>query len=219
MRVIALLSWYDERPEQLAEMIDSLQGFADGLVAVDGAYALYPNGQPCSPHEQQVEIMRVARQVGLPAIVHQPGKLWAGNQVEKRSFLFRLADTVAEANEDWYLVIDADEVLESVPADAKARLQASARDAAEVSVLDKGVGPQPRLVRAIPGLRAVGLHWRYFTPDGRCLWGYLGKDEVEPFEPMGDLEIGHHRERRLPERRARASAYYEAARAQHVEVL
>jgi hypothetical protein len=49
MNLTALLSFYDERPEWLERMILSLRLLpVTRLVAVDGAYELYPNGKGAS---------------------------------------------------------------------------------------------------------------------------------------------------------------------------
>jgi hypothetical protein len=44
-KIWGLLSWYDESPSWLAEAVASFAPMLDGLIAVDGAYALYPDAR------------------------------------------------------------------------------------------------------------------------------------------------------------------------------
>jgi hypothetical protein len=102
MRLIALLSFYDEPAEALAECVQSLaRAGCDHVVAVDGAYALYPEGKPMSPIEQ----------VGTIA------EAWPGD--------------------DWFMVMDADQVVVEVPAGLKRTLADTPHDVAAVRFHDR----------------------------------------------------------------------------------
>ena len=92
MKLIAILCWYDERPSWLAGVTASLARLQVAhLVAVDGAYGLYPKGHGCSGTEQQQTIVETCRAAGIGTTVHTPPEPWFGNEVEKRNLAFQLA--------------------------------------------------------------------------------------------------------------------------------
>jgi hypothetical protein len=109
--------FYDE---PVPELVACIKGLHDAgvteLVAVDGAYALYPDGQPASDPNQHAAIVLACRRLGMGCTLHVPARVWAGNEVEKRTFLFKLGWTVAEEG-DWFWVQDADMVPVEVPDD------------------------------------------------------------------------------------------------------
>jgi hypothetical protein len=121
MRVIGLLSWFEESPSWLAALIASGKGFVDHWVAVDGAYFLYPDAlrHPSSGPEQAESIIQTAAACGISCSVHVPAEPWMDNEVGKRSFLFQAGELVAEPNVDWYFVADGDDLLNRVPFDAR----------------------------------------------------------------------------------------------------
>ncbi len=97
MRLIGILSWYDERPDWLAATVASLaKAQVSHLVAVDGRYALYPDSRPSSPGVQHDAIVETCRGAGMGLTMHIPTEPWAGNEVAKRTFCFELAETVEE---------------------------------------------------------------------------------------------------------------------------
>jgi hypothetical protein len=201
VKVAALLSWFDEDPAQLAEMVHSLARIdVDLLVAVDGRYATFnPKAPAHSDHEQLYAIKLAAGEAGIEYETHTPLVPWA-SEIAKRNFLFRTAEL---HKPDWYFVIDGDEV---IPSDfnAKRHLEATDRDAAAVT-LREAVGDSPlrMFFRAIPGLRVERNHHTYVTPDGRRLWGGHGMDPALDMLAM----VVHHRPR-SDERAALARAYY-----------
>jgi hypothetical protein len=227
-RVIGLLSWYSESAVWLAATVASAAKVCDHLVAVDGAYFLYPEGRNRSGSEQAAIITDVAAAQGMGVTVHTPQSKWEGNEVEKRSFMFRLAEAVAEPD-DWYLVLDGDEVVLDVPSDLKPRLAATDLDAAEVTfwenqdphrdpkmadvsrqMLWSGQHRYPirTLFRAIPGLHVSTNHYTYVTPDGRLLWGNSTDQEQAPALDCRDLLIEHRTHLRDLARRQAARDYY-----------
>lgn len=231
MRLVALLSWYDEDPGWLYDTVTSLAVVgADALVAVDGAYALFPDAHASSSPEQREAIAAAAAVAGIDATIHTPSAVWAGNETEKRTLLFRLGEAVT-GPDDWYLVIDGDEVIQTAPVDLKQQLAACGHDNAIASLLTKSAGevmwsgvpdagdaqadmplvlagrfvhPLHCMFRAIRGLHVGHAHFEYLTPDGRELWG---REPETPFTVPG-LVIEHRLDR--PERRRDAAmTYYE----------
>lgn len=236
MKVIGALSWFEESPVWLAALVASGSGFFDHFVAVDGAYFLYPDAlkHPSSGPEQAEAIIQTAAACGIGCSVHVPAEPWAGNETEKRSFLFQACQLVAEPNVDWVCVVDGDDLLNRVPFDAKQRLEQTDLDVAEVSLWWRedweataakaaraqwhATGGPPdewsvthrALFRAIPGLRCGYAHMIYETPDGRRLRGQLD-DDRQPLEPaldLTDLRVEHRHAMRNPARRQLAQDYY-----------
>lgn len=222
-RIIGLLNFYDE---PIPDLVACLEGLAsagtDHVVAVDGAYALYPDGKPASDPNQHAALVLSARQLGLGLTLHNPNAVWVGNEVQKRSFLFGLGWAVAEPG-DWFWVIDADEVVMRAPDDLKDRLAATEHDAVEVEALDTVAlrANQPdwpprfavrQLFRAQP-ITTETNHNAYVTGDGRLLRGF-DRDDL-PIESALDLTrdvLVEHRPDRREFARLLAKQMYYAAR-------
>ena len=191
MRIIGVLCWFEESPSWLAATVTSLVHLAaiDHLVAVDGAYALLPDGRAHSGSEQHDAIREVCQAAGCGLTVHTPADPWLGNEVEKRSFAFQLAEQVATIGEDWYFVVDADEVIQSAP-DLHALLAETDEDVGTVWLNERfdphakphneqvaqmtywpreSRQPSNRLFRAVERLRAVENHYTYMHGNGRVL--------------------------------------------------
>lgn len=235
MKVYGLLSWYQESALWLAAAVTSAAKLCDHIIAVDGAYLLYPDGTPRSGAEQSAVIQEVAHANGMGCTIHTPNTVWEGNEVEKRAFLFSLAETVATPNEDWYFVLDADVVLEDVPEDTRDRLAATELDAAEVKMYERDdVYTDPKkakaamsmewpvnnfrcrcIYRAIPGLTVRGNHYTYVTPDDRKLWSNDGK-QVEALD-LTDLRCEHRTNFRELVRRNTQRDYYKRRDSARIE--
>lgn len=218
MSVIALLSWYEEQPGWLAECVASVAKLCDHIIAVDGPYALFPGAlrRPASGTDQAETILRTAAGAGIGCTIHAPRRPWWGNEVEKRDHMFRLGGTFAEPG-DWFLRIDADEVLSDVPADTAERLGASDANVAEVLIWDRDGGQHPFrcLFRALPGLRIEQAHYVVTAMvDGqrRVLCGNSSVHDVEPAEQLLDVRLEHRTQQRSPRRWALKHEYW-AARA------
>lgn len=218
MRLIALLCWYDEPAWCLAELVASLaRSDVDEIVAVDGAYALFPGGRPRSRSDQSHAIMAAARGAGMGVTLHSPRDLWLGNEVEKRSFLFAAGHLVGGPN-DWFWVVDADEVVTEAVG-LRAALERTPHDAGEV-VLDQitADGPQCQLLMRMlfryqaTGIRCDGNHYTYMTGDGRMLWqGNIGTHPLlEPAEPLHFVRVAHQQTGRSHERERARESYYRA---------
>lgn len=231
-RVCALLSWYDESPLWLAATVASLAGLADHLVAVDGAYALFPGGEARSPVEQHEAIVEAAAAARLGLTLHVPTERWAGNEVEKRNATVELARQVAD--EDWWLfVIDADMVvahaegvrqaLAEAPEDVAAyelvtrddphRNETVAKYARESLWQKQSRQPLRGIYRALPHLRFEGAHYvvRADCPGepARYLWG---REDLHALAPAADvrleLRVEHRSHLRDRERADQARGYY-----------
>lgn len=247
MKIVALLAWYEERPSWLAATVASLAGVADHLVAVDGAYLLFPGGRErtCSGAEQAETVLQTAHGCGLSCTVHVPREPFYGNEVEKRSLMFRLAEPLVELGRDWYLIVDSDEVVQHAAPDLRARLAGGGLDVAEyelfwrddrhATALDEthvhpaarvstaGRTPVRGLMRALPKLRCERAHYVYVAEkDGRdvYLWG---NRDFHPLEDALDvtslLKIEHRHAFRNRERQLQAKAYYERRDTHQVEAL
>jgi hypothetical protein len=215
-RVIALLSWYDEPASWLAALVASLHGVADAVVAVDGAYALLQRPAAArSGVDQAQTIYATCWALGLDCLVYSPTDPWIGNECEKRSAAFAIANTLAEPGVDWILVVDADDLVTSRPARLSDELATSTCDVGTVTFWHRHSDEPPtsarRLFRADPTLRVEGAHWVYVVgPAGRprYLWGHEALHELEPADDFPALEIEHRRDWRDPARRSLQLNYY-----------
>lgn len=219
MRLIGLLSWYDEKPETLITMIASLaEAGVDQLVALDGAYALYPDGEPASDPNQLAAILLTCRTLGMGCTVHVPSKVWEGNEPEKRTALFAHGWTVADEG-DWFLVADADTVLTQVPDDLKDRLEQTDRQVAVVEVLDVlaqqiGQADWPERFEYAALFKAQPItvgphHAQYWAADGQSLW--VGNGERTPVPALDltqEVLIEHRPNVRDADRDRRKLVYY-----------
>lgn len=217
MGIIALLAWYDEAPAWLYNAIRSLEKLpAQHLIAIDGAYQLYPEGKARSHIDQYAAIHDAAAAAGIGCTVHTPHTVWRGNEVEKRSKLFQLGDQVADPNQTWFFVLDADEVITAAPDDLHAQLAATSLDVAAVTfsephpTLKRRDYPMPVVFRAIPGIRVDGNHFTYVTPDGRYLWGNATVEDLEPrLDLTQTLRLEHLTHYRDRTRAQAATLYYD----------
>lgn len=226
-RLVGLLSWYNERPSWLSACITSYaQAGVTHLVAIDGAYALYPDGTARSTSLEHEAITDTCDALNLHLTLILPDGTWAGNEVEKRTALFRHAEVLTDPS-DWLIVMDADEIVTSAPADLHDTLADTPYDAAEVTLWQRDTLDTPgaasaaqqfphdprsqhpirKLFRAARGLHCAGNHYTYRTGDGRNLWG------EHRLELAHDLTQGFHIEHRsihrAMHRRQQARDYYE----------
>jgi hypothetical protein len=216
VRLIALVSWFDEQPAWLAELVASLARCGvDHVVAVDGAYALYPQARGSSGSEQAHVVASSAAGAGIGCTVHVPRDRWLGNETEKRSFMFRLGHALATPGDDWLVVADADEVWE--PAGSlRSELEAASGDVGEVLLYEQdrvtGAGVTSTMIRkcfrAQPSpVRVVGHHARYECAD-RVLWDAARPAAQEPSAWLSDVKVRHRPTERAAYRTDRRNAYY-----------
>lgn len=235
MRVVALLSWYDESPTWLSAAVASAARIANHVVAVDGAYRLLPGGRGSSGVEQSDAVRLACEAAGVGCTLHVPSASWVGNEVGKRDFLFALGQTVVETpGEDWFMVIDADELVADCDrVGVLAGLAEFTGHVAEVEYElfddltrhdDRNV-TRPhrtsmwarRLFRSsAQPIRVVGQHWNYVrVDDGEpvVLWG---RDETGDVLPV-DMRMVHRTLQRWPERREQQQQYYRIRNSMSIE--
>lgn len=202
-KIVGILSWFDESPTWLAQTVASMARICDHVVAVDGRYLHYDDSRVCSSIAEHDAIVQTARGAGMGITLDVPTQPYA-DEMAKRTRAFELAQLVADAHEDWFIVLDGDEVLVETPskegtiaelekaADAGVRtVTVTLRDIADPHydaqrtrfgmdldvehVIDCRV---PRLFRFPENLRVVGYHYNYVGEDEQGepveLWGADG---------------------------------------------
>ena len=179
--IIGILSWADESPHWLSSCISSFAPTWDHLVAVDGKYLLFPGSldEPASTVEQSEAVVSTCVGLGLPFTLHRPTTPFEGNEVEKRNLCLRLASAVKKSQDDWYFVVDADNLARSIVG-TRAVLENAPRTClvAEYAVYhywdrEDAVHPSYGAVlpdkvrgiyRALDGLEYAGAHWMLRAP-------------------------------------------------------
>jgi len=225
MRIIALLSWYEESPGFLAELVESVaRAGIDHVVAVDGAYAAFPDAEGSSDGDQAQAIISSAERFGMGVTVHRPARPWAGNEIEKRTFLFAAGHLVAEPG-DWLWVCDGDEVITQADGVSEA-LAATGLEVAS-PILWEGVtsgehqwNSQPirKLFRYQPsGIQVVGHHACYLTGDGAVLWDAWQPTNELPSLSLPGVKVRHRPGDRDPDRNRARLAYYARSKAERLE--
>lgn len=207
--IVGLLSWYEEPCTWLAETVASAAKVCDHLLAVDGPYAEFPFAQskPASGADQAETILRTAAGAGMGCTLHAAGRPWAGNEVEKRSFMFDLAQTFT-TEDDWLLVIDADEVVSHAPDNLRDLLIG---DVAEVQLWERGDQDDAfgarRLFRALRGIRYQDCHY-VVTAGPKILSGDPRVHALEPTTDLFGFRIEHRAKQRTAVRTGLKNQYY-----------
>jgi hypothetical protein len=226
--ITGLLAWYDESPLWLAAAVTGAARLCDHIVAVDGAYALYPGGRGQSDPQQAEAILNSAYAAGVGCTIHRPADVWMGNQIEKRTAMFELG---AQTGADWYYVFDADDVVTSVPGDIHTRLTDADEDAAVFTLWwtqdmhDGGLEQAAQqthypheasnryfrgLFRALPGLRVEGTHYHYVADrDGETvhLRGHPDHHPLVETLNLTDMRVQHRHPQRTRQRLETSAAY------------
>lgn len=212
MKVIGLLSWYEEPASWLAETVASAAKLCDHLIAVDGPYAEFPFAltKPASGTEQADVITHTAAGAGMGCTVHASRQPWQGNEVEKRSFMFDLAMTIT-TTDDWLLVIDADEVLSQVPDDTREVLGKTEADVGELQIWERGdqdkAFTQRRLFRALRGIRYQDCHYVVTAP-GKLLSGDPRVHRLVSTVDLSGVHLDHRSSKRGAVRTGLKNQYY-----------
>jgi hypothetical protein len=206
VKLIALLSFFDERPDWLSATVASVAKCCDHVVAVDGAYSMFPQARPHCGDVQMGAVVATAQQLGLGVSYYAPQRPWNG-EVEKRNHLFRLGNVIAEPEVDWFMIIDADMLVETVPSNLNAVLSETLDDVGTYWIredFEGGSGRYPArfLFRAGPDLQVTRTHFGYRRGD-TYLWETGGLPACQT-----DLVLEHRRFARHPDRGARADEYY-----------
>lgn len=226
VRIIGLLCWFEEQLSTLSAAVSSASRVIDHLVAVDGAYVMFPEARPRSSPEQQQHILSIAQSLDLGVTLHVPQGVWLGNEVEKRNVSMELGEIVARWDRDWFYVIDADEAIGQVPNDLRRQLDATDRDVAEVTLWERFDQDRPeeqfvagssityqglrKFFRAQPGLRTVSAHFCVCVPSGDRIRWLRGDPRLHELEPSLQLnmEVEHRHRYRNPYRARLAQEYY-----------
>lgn len=158
----------------------------------------------------------VAAANGTGLTLHQPLGPWIGDQVAKRTFMFRLASQVAELG-DWLFVVDADEIVVDVPGDLEQQLEQAHTEGYEACEVEKSDLPHRgsemtrRFFRFDPTLRVEGAHYRFVAGengDRRLVRGDERGEDVVPAFTIRGFRFEHHSTERHPLRRAKQRDYY-----------
>lgn len=240
-KVWGLLSWYDESPSWLAEAVASFAPALDGLIAVDGAYAHFPDARASSERLQAETVIATANGAGLPVTVHRPVAPFIGDEVAKRDFMFRLANAHAQAYHDWLWVFDADCVLAECPADIRDTLADVEGDVVEVGLWQRSdfladapdiaretnlapstTAPMRMLFRCLDRMQVIGLHYCYAGVREDGTYTYLwGPPHVAPQDGvmLPGVTVEHRSAWRDLYRREAARDYYKRREALGIERL
>ncbi len=131
MRIISQTNWFDEDPASLRRLIASIAPVVDFAVFVDGPYESYPYEFERSPDEQWDAIEAACFESGL-SFLRAGGRVYE-SQVVKRTEMFKLATQYGVVNDDYTLVIDADEWIYHVNVERlRTRLERHHPDAGQV---------------------------------------------------------------------------------------
>jgi hypothetical protein len=239
VKVVALISWWEESPSWLAATVSSAAKLCDHVVAVDGAYALMPGGTARSEPTQAETVLRTCDALGMGCTIVRPKDTWDGNEVEKRTFAFAECRNLVTPGEDWIIVLDGDDVLTDVPEDTRTKLEVTDKDVAQVVLWDRqtwineetaaaaqimplppdSTQTQRRIFRAADQIDVVGAHYCYrarFDEDYRWYWGTNDHPLVDAL-PLHNVRIEHRTRHRDLHRRQAAQDYYERRNALQIE--
>jgi hypothetical protein len=198
-RIVALLSFFNEPIKVLTGCLTRMAAAGvDHVVAMDGRYKLYPGKEHMSPGDQLGSIVLVCAKLGMGVTLHIPPYPWE-SEVEKRTSLFTTALGVSDPG-DWFFVIDADELVATVPSNFRERLKHAEEDVGLVVMRDMEAARVKKpdffpewftrrsLFRAQP-IIVMQNHHTYVNPlDGRELWN--AKPEMGQAVPALDLTGG-----------------------------
>lgn len=215
VQIVGLLSYYREPDSFLKQMVKSLPRVGvDRLIALDGAYARFPGGTAHSPRSNRRVLEKACEKASVDLWHVAPADVWAGDEIEKRSVLFTLAESVT-TEDDWYFVVDGDEQV----TDAEKIPEQLAQTDKLVATAELYEGHESQRLRmffkAIRGLRPVGTHFTYGTPDGRVLWGGYGQETEDALDLA--VRVRHKTLERSRERRGASLTYYRKRDAALVE--
>lgn len=211
MRVVGLLSWFDEDPQMLYDAVKSHAQVCDMIVALDGRYRLFDHPQTRSGEAEYVAIREACRDTGMGLVLREPDGPWDGpwgGEVAKRAHLFDLAMQVTD-DSDWLWVFDGDVVLEHATDDWREQLAATDRLVAEVELDDDGRRRvnHATVFKALRGLTVTEHHWHYHVPGGPVLWDYEAL--AVPRLDLSELVLIRHRDsEREALRKKRRAGYY-----------
>ncbi len=243
MRIVGLLNWYDESPSWLGTAVTGFARVCDTIVAVDGAYRLFPNGRSCSHPNQAETIQGAAEAGGAGCLIYRPNEVWYENELGKRNQLIQLAGALGLTPDDWLMIFDADShMLMCEPGIIRDVLAASDHDVATYTYLDgkdflsdaklaeyvnkapcdlEWTGKTRDVFRYNPTLRVGPQHWLYSViEDGKRKWLRGPESKEGACEDLGRNLVTYHRTAdRAKVRRSAQEYYYQIRERYGVEFL
>lgn len=138
MKLVGILIWYDESPSWLSTAVAGFARVCDEIVAIDGAYSMYPGARPRSHPEQAEAILAAAETMGAGCTIYRPKDVWYGQEVEKRNYSLQLAAPLLTPGEDWVMIFDGDYqvMLCEDPAFARSLLENTEHNVATYTLLE-----------------------------------------------------------------------------------
>lgn len=112
MKVIGVISLFEEPLEWVEESISRAASICDHMIVVDGAFESYPHKSPRSPDEMMEVAVRACGRTPVTTLV--PGVAWP-SQADKITACFALCEAFGTWWEDWLFVFAADEFLHCKP--------------------------------------------------------------------------------------------------------
>jgi hypothetical protein len=249
MKVIGLLSWFDESPTWLAATVASFGRICDHVVAVDGRYSMYEDDRTSSTTEQHEAIVETCRGTGLGLTLDVARRPYA-TEMEKRTHLFQLASIHAETFRDWFFILDGDEVLIEAPGrkhvHSVLKTLTERKQSVATAQLFEVVDPHadarrdeisrkvetdlhystttPRFWRALADMRVTGYHYHYSGiaehGDREVLWGSASSEDLVPWHHFGeDVLIENRCLKRAITRKKKRDEYYHLRDLSKIEVV
>lgn len=179
MKLHALINLYNDRTF-LAATLESIREIVDTVIVADGAYELYyqrykefvPDALPSST-DGSLEILQNFKDLPTLRILNAPDgrdKCWP-NQAVKRTGLI---DAVALG--DWFIIIDADEMIMGDLQESMERIYESGCIVANCPIYNPGTHVErvieawhPRIFQKTAGMNYRGTHWHLRDGYGRII--------------------------------------------------
>ena len=110
MKIIGLINWYNESPDDLYMCAISAYQLCDEIIAVDGRYEKFAPGMPAvSPRSNYKALEKASLDCKKPIAIHKRSTPWT-DEMQKRSFGMKEIELITDEN-DWFMYLDADEEL------------------------------------------------------------------------------------------------------------
>lgn len=177
MKIHATVMLYNDRTF-LLPMLQSIKDTVDSIIICDGAYQLYYDTllthdstvKPWST-DGSLEIIKVIKDKPPTKIIPPPNnKPWLNQLVKRRVML----DAVP--NNEWFLGIDADEMLMGKPREAFKSIVESGCIVGQIPLYHLGLDYErlytywhPRIFQKIEGMHYEGTHWQLRDKFGRII--------------------------------------------------
>lgn len=231
LNIVGVMIWFDESPIWLAACVAGFARVCDSIVAVDGAYALYPGSRPRSHPDQAQAITDACEAMDVGLVLHRPKEVFWGNEVAKRQLSLELARPL-EPN--WVLVFDSDYlVMQTDPDIVRYDLEQTDLNVATYTMLDNQDLQTDEAAAEYAVTHPVETEWTYQTRaiyrwtddleygpahwtirgtyDGRRQWIFGPEAMEEPaMDLQGSLVAVHRRSRRPLVRNEAAKAFADA---------